>query len=247
MEEFIAESKISKNALNMASLASTLPVQVLIFGEVGTGKGALAKIVAPNTEIYEATELESILKHSPVEKSESVIALNIDRVNNAKQFVEKLKSRYVKVVATARSEKSSFKDNFSVRIDLPPLSQRKEDLQALLELYLKEANTLFNTNISSKSIEIDLSKNAYSLKSSIYRSVILNSVNRDQILLLFENFLTKEIDNRCKYRELIELFEIPLIHASRKKFKSQLKMSQKLEINRNTLRKKINQYGLGER
>jgi DNA-binding protein Fis len=46
------------------------------------------------------------------------------------------------------------------------------------------------------------------------------------------------------YKELLELFEIPLLQAAKKRFKSQVKMADNLDINRNTLRKKILQYGL---
>ena len=41
------------------------------------------------------------------------------------------------------------------------------------------------------------------------------------------------------YRNLIYLYETPLIRAGLKKFKSQLQLSDKLGLNRNTLRKKI--------
>jgi DNA-binding protein Fis len=40
----------------------------------------------------------------------------------------------------------------------------------------------------------------------------------------------------------LHLYEVPLIRAGIKKFKSQLQLSDKLGLNRNTLRKKITEH-----
>lgn len=248
MDKFIANSEVSKNALNMANLASTLPVHVLIFGEAGTGKKALANIVAPDITCYDALALQSLIKENSInlEELERLIVTNIDQVNNIKQFIEKLEQHGVKLIATATQEKESFIEKFAVRIDLPPLSERPEDLQKLSELYLDEANALFDTSVSIDEVDMDISKNSISLKESIYRSVLVDSINKEQVLGLLEKFLYKEMQVHTEYKDLLEIFEVPLIQASRARFKSQLQMAQKLNINRNTLRKKINQYNLLE-
>lgn len=248
MDEFIAQSQVSKNALNMATLASTLPVQVLIFGEVGVGKKSLAGIVAPDASYYDAPEFQDMINENSIklEDFEILILSDIDRVNNVKQFIEKLEKHHVKLIATATQDKESFGEKFAVRIDLLPLSQRKEDLKILSQSYLQEANRLFDTDTNIEDIEMDFSKNSISLRESIYRGVIFNSINKDQVATLLEGFLLKQMDDKSKYKELLEVFEIPLIKASRTKYKSQLQMAGALNINRNTLRKKINQYGLEE-
>ncbi len=248
MGEFIAESEASKNALNMANLASTLPVQVLIFGEVGTGKKILAQVIIPDATIYKAQELNLLINENKInlDEIETIIISNIEKINNIKQLIEKLEKHHIKVVATAEEEKDSFGEKFAVRIDLVPLSQRKEDLSVLTVSYLFEANRLFDTNVSINDMELDVSKNSISLKESIYRSVLFDSVDKEKVLTLLENFLYKEIDSSSDYKDLLEIFEIPLIRAARRRFKSQLQMAQKLNINRNTLRKKINQYDLGD-
>ncbi len=248
MDEFIAQSQVSKNALNMATLASTLPVAVLIFGEIGVGKKSLAGIVAPDASYYDASEFQDMINENSIklEDFEILILSDIDRVNNIKQFIEKLEKYHVKLIATATHEKESFGEKFAVRIDLLPLSGRKEDLQILSQSYLQEANRLFDTDTNIEDIEMDFSKNSISLRESIYRGVIFNSINEDQVATLLEGFLLKQMDDRSEYKELLEVFEIPLIKASRTKYKSQLQMAGALNINRNTLRKKINQYGLEE-
>ncbi len=246
MNDFIAKSEASKNALNMAMLASTLPVQVLIFGEVGTGKKSLARVVAPDAILYDALELQEMIRENSIklEDFETLIISDIDRANNIKQFVEKLEQHHVKVIATATQEKESFGDNFVVRIDLLPLSERLEDLEVISCEYLLRANKLFGADVKIENIEMDFSKNSLSLKESIYRGVLFDSVNEKQLSALLEKFLFKKMDKVYEYKDLLEIFEIPLIKASRRKFKSQLQMANALNINRNTLRKKINQYNL---
>ena len=107
MDEFIAQSEASKNALNMATLASTLPVAVLIFGEVGVGKKSLAHVVSHDAISYDALEFQNMLHEGSVklEDFEILILSDIDRVNNIKQFIEKLEKYHIKLIATATQEK----------------------------------------------------------------------------------------------------------------------------------------------
>jgi len=58
MKKFIANSKNSKNALRMAGLASNLPVNVLIVGEIGVGKKLLAKTVSSKAYMIDIVKLE---------------------------------------------------------------------------------------------------------------------------------------------------------------------------------------------
>jgi DNA-binding protein Fis len=62
------------------------------------------------------------------------------------------------------------------------------------------------------------------------------------MLQAMENYITKNLENGATYRDLIKIFEIPLLKAAKKIYKSQLQMADKLEINRITLRKKIHHY-----
>ena len=54
-----------------------------------------------------------------------------------------------------------------------------------------------------------------------------------------ENYLYNKLGSNSDYRENLYLYEVPLIKSGLKKFKSQLQLSDKLGLNRNTLRKKI--------
>ena len=56
---------------------------------------------------------------------------------------------------------------------------------------------------------------------------------------IIEKYLLNKIGSNSDYRNFLYLYEVPLIKAGLTKFKSQLKLSDKLGLNRNTLRKKI--------
>jgi len=62
-------------------------------------------------------------------------------------------------------------------------------------------------------------------------------------LILFD-YLYSKVEGKNAYREHLSLYEKPLIEAGLKKFKSQLKLSEVLGINRNTLRKKIHEHNI---
>ena len=93
-----------------------------------------------------------------------------------------------------------------------------------------------------KDIKIDLSGNGITLKQSIYKSILLKSISKQEIIDTLYSYFTKELKDGRDYKKLLEIFEIPLLKASRDIFKSQLQMATKLKINRITLRKKLNKY-----
>ncbi len=89
--------------------------------------------------------------------------------------------------------------------------------------------------------DINLDKNIKSLRAFIYKRLILNSLSRDDIESILYEYLYKNLQGNNAYRENIGLFEKPLIEAGLKRYKSQLRLSSILGLNRNTLRKKINE------
>ena len=101
---------------------------------------------------------------------------------------------------------------------------------------------IYNINLSLKNINLDLSGNGVTLKQSIYKSILLQSITTNDMLQTMEMYLTKKLKDGKTYRDLLEIFEVPLLKAAKKVYKSQLQLADKLEINRITLRKKIHQY-----
>ena len=251
MEKFITASSASKNALNMMMVSSSLPVNILVFGAEGVGRKRLIHMAFSDSRAFFATELEVLMRENRVDFSEDseVVVYDIDKAGNVGQLVDHLEALDLKVVATASMEKDVFEEKFLVRVDIPALVQRPEDTAVLVENYIQKAQDLFRieSSLKAEDIDINLSQNSISLKESIYRSLLLNSIDKKQMMDALEQFLTKVIDEESDYKVLLEIFEVPLLKAMRSKHKSQLQMASKLGINRNTLRKKMYQYGLEDK
>ena len=69
--------------------------------------------------------------------------------------------------------------------------------------------------------------------------VQLQDINESELMSIMETFLLKHLGGNSDYRNFLYLYEVPLINAGLEKFKTQLQLSDKLGLNRNTLRKKI--------
>lgn len=242
MNKFIAKSESSKKLLNIAQISSSLPVNILIIGPKGVGKKILAQNILPDASIFDARTLEETLinKTANIEEYVEIIITNIEQVVNKKEFLERL--IHIKVVATSTYLPQDIEASFAVKLDIPPLEERKEDLEELIKIYLKEAKEIYEIDIESKDIDIDLSTNGVSLKKSIFKNSILKSLKDEDMSYSLEQFILNKLKKEYNYKDLLEYFEIPLLKAAKKEYKSQLQMANKLQINRITLRKKIDQY-----
>lgn len=242
MKTFITYSESSKKILNVALMSSNLPVNIMIIGEVGVGKKILAQTISNNTSIFDARVLEEAIIHKTanLEQYNELIITNIDLLLNKTEFMEYLKD--IKVIATAQVLTKEIESLFAVKIDIPPLKERKEDLEELIKIYSNEIKEIYNSDIDIKDIEIDLSTNGISLKNSIYKNTIVKSINKDDISNVLENYFQHKLKDGKTYKDLLEIFEIPLLKAAKNEYKSQLQMANKLNINRITLRKKLDLY-----
>lgn len=242
MDKFIAKSPISQQILKSVKLSADLPVNTLIFGQSGVGKKLLAKEITQNAFTIQGKDLEKLIitKQIDLENYPLIIVLNINGIINLEEFFAQLKT--TKIIATAIDKSEKYNQFFAIKVEIPPLEERLEDLEELIDIYKKEAKSIYNVNVSVKDIEIDLSGNGITLKQSIYKSILLHSISTKDMMQTMEIYLTKKLKDGKTYRDLLEIFEIPLLKAAKKVYKSQLQMADNLEINRITLRKKIHQY-----
>ena len=121
------------------------------------------------------------------------------------------------------------------------MSERPEDIALLSDLFTREAQETFgNTNpIDINEFIPDVSENALSLRKQVYLHSLLSSIGEEDLMGIMENFLLQKLGSNNDYRKFLHLYEVPLIRAGIKRFKSQLQLADKLGLNRNTLRKKI--------
>ena len=241
---FIAVSKPLKEALKSANLLKTLQFNTLISGEPGTGRHTLAKLILPGTSIVHADSTEL---HQSIEQHEKLIVDRFESVENLPKFFQLVQKHGTQVVAVANPD---FEEKegafFSVRIVLPPLADRPEDIPPLVQKFKSEIASLFGEEERDFDIDmerLDITGNAFSLRKSILLQYLASNINEEEILDINELFLAKHLeDMEDVYRTMLYLYEVPLIRAGTKRYKSQLKMSRYLGLNRNTLRKKINEW-----
>ncbi len=244
---FIAYNRASKEALKSANLLKSLDINALIIGEEGVGKKTLAKYIL-NAPIIDGSEnIEAII--NLVLDCQKLIISNFDKIKHIDILYDAFQKNKTRIIATStKNIFNKISDKFfSLSINLPPLREREEDIYPLAKKFLDDAKRDFGFDEILVDIDkkmFDLSKNAYSLKYNIYKLVIEKLMNEEDVMQILQELFLKRLGSNNDYRNNLYIYEIPLIKAGFCKFKSQLKISEKFGINRNTLRKKINEYKL---
>ena len=152
MKKFISKSSESKKLLDIIQVSATLPVNFIIRGEDGVGKELLAREILPNAVSIDSKLLENsiINKTINIVQYKELIVTNIQNVLNKKEFLENLKD--IKIVATSKTPVHDIEKQFTVKLDIAPLSKRAEDLKEISKIYLKNANDVYDTSISLEHI-----------------------------------------------------------------------------------------------
>ncbi len=236
---FIANSRASKEALKSANILKSLGINVLIEGPKGSGKETLSKYISSEAIVVKNSlnDIDKIGKNS-----NDIIILNIENCKNL-HSLEAISKKYRIIATSNQPTKSDIIDKiFPIKIYLPPFSERKEDILPLAKKFLEEAKEIFAEEISLEleNIDFDLSENGDSIKKTVFFNYFIKNIKDTQIIECLEDFLKEKIGTGNDYKEFLYLYEVPLIKAGFKKFKSQLKMAEMFGLNRNTLRKKIN-------
>ncbi len=242
-DPFIAASKPLKEALRSANLLRSLSINALITGEPGTGRHTLAKIILPDATVINALDPQL---YAYMNKEKRLIVERIDALENRIKFYQTAKKEGVRIIALGGPD---FEGDdplfFSVRIDLPPLRERPEDIPPLIEKFRREIQMQMGdeTPFQIDPNRLDLSRNAFSLRRGLMLEYLAQTAREDEILYCNARFIERHIDEEGDiYRQLLYLYEVPLIQKGFERFKSQLKMAEAFGINRNTLRKKIAEW-----
>ncbi len=246
-DPFIAASKSLKEALKSANLLKTLKFNTLISGEPGTGRHTLARFMMPDAPVVDAAKSGELF--TMLEKHPRLIVERIEALETMPKFYQAVQKHGTQVVAIAESgfeeENRSF---FSVRIVLPPLKERPEDIAPLSEKFRRETLAQFGEPADAEFVvdltRVDLSRNAFSLRRSVVLQYFASRIGESELMELNERFLADRMESHEEeiYRAMLYLYEVPLIRAGTKRYRSQIRMAQAFGLNRNTLRKKINEW-----
>ena len=246
MQEYIAKDSISKEILNSAKLLQAVEVNALILGGSGVGKKSLAKYILPNSEIYQAKFLQKdIIDDMVALQSRAIIVDKIHEITNIDVFLEWLEENNIRLIAISNTENlnQKLKDIFSINLEIPELVKREEDTKALVSKFSQEASSILDMPlINNSKLIINISNNTHSLRKSIYFSYLFETIGEHEILMFLEKYLSENLRGENSYKDLSYIFEVPLLKASTKKYKSQVQVAKHLGLNRITLRKKLEIY-----
>lgn len=229
----------------LISLVKGVNVNTIVMGEEGTGKSLIARTIIPGAIVVSGSKPDEAIK--ALKNFDEVIIEDFEKLPNPDMPILDGK----KIVATAKKKiKDSFIDRiFGVKIEVSPLSQRPEDVEALVDKFLRNARkelSMEEIEIDCASIPKDISQNCHTLKRSVYQALLCANSSKEQLGYIMEEYFYAHLDEASEnYKLFLDIFDSAIIGANHRKYKSQLMMSYKMGINRNTLRKKI--IGLGKK
>jgi len=239
---FIAESTQLKNIVKSLELTRRFFVSSLLIGEACIGKKTLAKHIMPNAVMVNGSDLQNI--HDALQNNDEIIIYNFEKISNymTLNFDNK------RVIATSLylPKDKAVDELFGYIYEIAPLRERLEDAKVLADIFVQKAKELLSieADITLDPQKFDLSQNSRSLKRFVYKNLILSQMDEGDIEEMMFDFFIKNLKGNNDYKKFLHLYEKPLIEAGLRQYKSQLKLAGILGINRNTLRKKVNEYGL---
>jgi len=243
MEVFYSSDSTIQHIIKSFNLTQTLFVSSIIIGEAHTGKKTLARHLFPHAVLVSGKEQKEV--ELALESYEELIISDFEKLTNP----SKLNFDNKRIIATAnyRGNASLIDDLFAFIYNFPSLIERPEDVDYLAQKFITQAQKTLMIAIEPldlESIPYDLKNNSKSLKKSIYQHLVKQSLDKDDIYTLMHDYLYKNMQGNNNYKEHLGLYEKPLINAGLKKYTSQVKLAEALGINRNTLRKKVQEQDI---
>jgi len=240
-KEFLSKNETIKKIINSLYTIAPLNVLTILIGPKYTGKKTLIKSIFPNYLFLDAHNKKA-LKEALL-RSEKLVIYNFEAIDSLEEF--DFANKQIIAIANDTID-SKIVNGFAFKFFMPPLEERKEDIELLANYFYKKAQKDLDI---PKEIEIDynsldISRNNHSLKASVYKYLFYHTLNKEELKKLLIEYFFKTLDEQNGYYENLDIFDESIIKAGLKKFKSQLKLSKILGINRNTLRKKMQEYNI---
>ncbi len=214
-------------------------VSSIIWGQRYIGKTSLIKKLYKSATWVDGSNLKEV--HKALLESSKVVITNFEKITNTDSL--NFENVHVMAIYNGKHFNKKLENKFAFIYHFPSLKERKDDIEEFTKYYIEHIKELLDApeDITVDKDEIDLSNNLKSLKKSIYKAIILKTLDRDDIYkALYNYFVKSDLENNIYDREL-KIFDKALIDAGIKRFKSQLQIAKRFGISRNTLRKKIDE------
>ncbi len=240
-KEFLTQNETVKKIINSLYTLAPLNILAILTGPHYTGKKTLVKSIFPNYLFLDAKDKKTLKE--ALKKNEKVVIYNFEAIHSLDEF--DFLNKQVIAIADESIDTKILKE-FAFKFFMPPLSERKEDIKLLADFFYKKAQKDLDIekNIELDYASLDISRNNHSLKASIYKKLFYNTLSKDDIKDILEYYFEQNLNENNGYYDNLDIFDESIIKAGLKKFKSQLKLSKVLGINRNTLRKKMQEYNI---
>ncbi len=222
-------------------LGASLYIASLIKGPRYAGKKSMCRRLFASMKHVDAEDESRVRKM--LESEQELMIFDLHKLKNPLSL--DLSGKKI-IATTANDLPADFEERFAYIYTMPPLPERPDDVELFTDHFAKKAKKTFMLEEDTKiSIEdLDLSENFHSLISSIFREVSIKSCTMKDIQRALYLKFSKNMKGNNFYKESLGIFEKPLLRAGLAKYGSQLKLANILGINRNTLRKKINEYDI---
>jgi DNA-binding protein Fis len=243
MHNFHTTSEEIRQIIKSLNLTKTLYVSSIIVGEAHSGKKTLIRHLFPKTPTISARHPQKV--DEALAEYDELVITDFERYPNPTGL--DLDGKRIIATADYIANAEIIDNLFAFIYHMPSLRSRPGDVRYLKRLFIDEALRTLAIEADADDFEdlsIDLSENALSLRRSIYYGLVARTMQANMLEEALYHHLKKHLEGNNGYREHIGLFERPLIRAGLEKFGSQLKLSEVLGINRNTLRKKIHEHGI---
>ena len=240
MEKVINESEAVKQIIKGLQLTRSLYVSTLLVGPPATGKRTLIRALFPGVPEVTGEDFEA-LKNALALENELIIT-SFESIANPDQL--DFQNKRIIAIADREINPRIADEKFAFIYHMPPLKERPEDIRAYTELFLKEAREIFycTGDVKLGPEHLDIGQNLLSLRASVFREVLYQNMNAGDIEAALYHFFSRTLEGNNAYRENLGILERPMLKAGLERYGSQLKLSEVLGINRNTLRKKLHEY-----
>lgn len=241
-DQFLTHSTQVQNIIKGFNLTKSLFVSSILVGDLYIGKKTLIRYLFPTALYADGNDQKSV--EQLLENHSELVIINFEKLTN----IESLDFDNKRIIAIANyiSNEKMIDSLFAFIYRMPSLRERPEDIELLTQHFIGEvkSNLMIEGDISINPGKLDISANTHSLKRSIYHQALNHTCGYTDIQEILYHYLFDNLKGNSDYKAYLPLYEKPLIEAGLKKFGSQLKLSDILGINRNTLRKKIHELGI---